>query len=111
MIGNWQITDIDDYGFGNFNNLPFQEDETFSFAEEGRLIHTSAGKTYEGSWDVRKEHRDEKTIQSLHITAIDFATQDVKTEYFNDVAFTTSNRFKAFINNGTKVYVYHFVRQ
>ncbi len=60
MIGDWQITDIDDYGFGNFNNLPFQEHETFSLAEEGRLIHKSASKTYEGSWDVRKEQRDEK---------------------------------------------------
>lgn len=110
IIGTWKISDIDDYGFGGGSNLPFSEDERFTFSDNGQLTYTSSGRSYQGSWDIRKSYREEKTIQSLQITAIDFASQDVRTEYFNDLAFTTSNRFKAFINNGAKTYVYFFVR-
>jgi hypothetical protein len=109
IIGNWVISDIDGYGFGGYS-LAFSEDEKFSFQDNGQLTFTSANEVYQGSWDIRKIVRDDNTTQSLQITAVNFGSQAVRTEYFNDLQFTTSNRFKAFINNGTKVYVYHFVR-
>jgi len=109
-MGDWVISDIDGFGFGSSSNLPFSENETFSFADNGDLKYTSNGEVYKGSWDIRKVFKEDNTTQSLHITAVNFGSQNVRTEYFNDLQFTTSNRFKAFINIGTKTYVYHFVR-
>jgi hypothetical protein len=111
IIGTWQIKDIDGFGIGSSANLPFSEGDLFSFSQDGKLSCTSSSRTYSGSWDIRRQFNEEETKQSLQITAIDFNSQDVKTEYFNDLAFTTTNRFKGFINNGTKTYIYHFVRE
>jgi hypothetical protein len=109
IIGDWEITEINGFGFGGYS-LTFSEDEKFSFSKNGQLTHTSGGQVYQGSWDIRKIVKDDNTTQALHITAVNFGSQAVRTEYFNDLQFTTSNRFKAVINNGTKAYIYHFVR-
>lgn len=111
IIGTWKITDIDDYGLGGSISLPFPEQGLFVFSDDGQLTYSHAGRTYQGSWDIRKEQREDDAINSLHVTAVDFTNQEVRTEYFNEMRFTSTNRFKAFINSGLKTYVYHFVRQ
>ena len=111
IIGTWKITDVNRHGIGSSANLPFKEGGIFSFLEDGDLTHTFEGQAYNGSWDVRKEIRDEKNVNSLHITAIDFTNQKVLSEFFNEMLFTRTNHFKAFIYTATRTYVYHFSRQ
>jgi hypothetical protein len=111
IIGTWKVTDIDGYGLGGSLSLPFPEQGIFTFSDDGQLTYSYSGTTYQGSWDIRKEQREDETINSLHLTAIDFTNQEVRTEYFNEMRFTSTDRFKAFIYSGLKTYVYHFVRQ
>ena len=111
IIGTWKITDIDGYGLGGSISLPFPEQGIFTFSDDGQLTYNNSGRTYQGSWDIRKEQRDEEAIKSLHLTAVDFTSQEVRTEYFNEMRFTSTNRFKAFIYSGLKTYVYHFAKQ
>ena len=111
IIGTWKITDIDRFGIGSSKSLSFFEGDLITFSDNGELIATSTGNTYRGSWDIRKEYTDDKTMRSLHITAVDFNNQNVRSEFFNDMAFTNTNRFKAFIHSGARTYVFHFLRQ
>lgn len=105
IIGTWRITDLDRRGSGNSNNLPFTEGE-FTFAEDGRFTWTNGGRTYQGSWDIRRSG----DAQSLYLTAVDFNAQDVRTEYFTDITFTNTNRIRATIEDGRRRYVYRFLR-
>ncbi len=111
MIGTWRIADIDRFGIGSSDNLAFPENGIFTFSQDGQLTYTNAGRNYNGSWDIRKEYRDDENRRSLHITAIDFTNQDIRSEFFNEVAFTGTDHFKAFIYSGTKTFSYHFRRQ
>ena len=111
IIGTWKIADIDGYGPGGSISLPFSEGGIFTFSSEGQLTYNLSGRTYQGSWDIRKEQRAGDNLKSLHITVVDFASREVRTEYFNEMRFTSTNRFKAFIYSGAKTYVFHFVRQ
>lgn len=110
IIGTWTITDIDRRGFGNSNNLPFTDGQ-FTFGEDGRFTWTTGGRTYQGSWDIRRDWNNDEETKSLHITAVDFAGQDVRSEYFNEIVFTNTNRLKAFINDSRRTYIYRFLRQ
>lgn len=123
--GSWKIIDVDRVGIGgSISSLAFKEG-TFIFTDDGKLEYTdNAGETYNGSWNIRKKritgncstnengsrNCDDKTVQSLSITAVNFTTQDVKSEFFDDLQFTSTNRFKAYIYSGTKTYVFRFLR-
>ena len=124
--GSWKLTDVDRRGIGgSTDNLPFKEG-IFTFSENGELAYTNnTGETYKGSWDIRREtirgncntnengnrQCDDRTVKSLHITSVDFQTQDVRSEYFNEIIFTSTNHFKALIFDGWHTYVFRFVRQ
>lgn len=109
IIGTWRITDIDRRGPGDSRNLPFTEGQ-FTFAEDGRFTWTNGGRTYQGNWDIRRNSTGDGQVQTLQITAIDFANQDVRTEYFTDLNFTNTNRLRACIHDGRRTYVYRFLR-
>lgn len=111
MIGTWKVTDIDRFGIGSSHNLAFPENGIFTFSGDGQLSYNETGRNFSGSWDLRKEYRDDDGRRSLQITAIDFTNQDVRSEFFNEVVFTGTDRFKAFIYSGTRTYAYHFRRQ
>ena len=111
IIGTWKVTDIDDYGIGSSVSLPFPEDGIFTFSDGGQLVYNYSGRTYQGSWDIRKQQLEGESINSLHLTAVDFTNQEVRTEYFDEMRFSNSNHFKAFIHSGLKTYVYHFSRE
>jgi len=111
VIGTWKLRDIDRYGFGRSNNLPFKEDGIFVFARDGELTYSAGGNVYKGSWDIRKENWDDEGIKTLHITVIDFTTQRVLAEYFDRMVFTNTNRFNAEINEFGRTYVFRFLRQ
>ena len=123
--GTWSLTDVDRRGLGgSISHLPFTDGQ-FVFSDGGALIYASStGTTYRGSWDI--SHRrvsggcsidengnqdcTDRHVRALHITAVDFTTQDVKTEYFDEIVFTGTNKFKAFIYDGAHTYVFHFKR-
>ena len=111
IVGTWTITDVNRVGLGgNTNNLPFKQG-TFDFNDGGSMVYTNAsGAVYKGSWDIRKKWVDDKHVQSLQITAVDFANQNVLTEYYDDLNFTGTNHFKANIISGAHTYVTHFRR-
>ena len=111
IVGTWTITDVNRVGLGgNTNNLPFKQG-TFTFNEDGSLIYTNlSGAVYHGSWEIRKKWVDDKHIQSLQVTAVDFVSQNVLTEYYDDLNFTGTNRFKANIVSDFHTFVTHFRR-
>ena len=124
--GSWRLIDVDRTGIGgSTSNLPFK-DGVFTFSENGELEYVNnVGEIYKGSWDIRREwvrgncstnedgsrQCDDRNVRSLHITSVNFQTQDVRSEYFNEIVFTNTNRFKAFIHNSFHSYVFRFVRQ
>jgi hypothetical protein len=111
IVGVWKITDINRTGLGGSTaNLPFQSGE-FNFQDDGSLIYTDeAGTVYQGTWNIEKSYYNETTFQSLNITVVNFTTQQVKGEYYDDIDFTQTDRFKARINQGLHTYVTRFDR-
>lgn len=122
IIGTWRIDEIDTRGIGSGSRtLPFNEG-VLSFYEDGGLVYVRQGQTYQGSWDLRKINRTTncttnngsntctERVQVLQLTAVDFAAQNVRTEYFDDIDFTGTDSFKGFIHSGAKTYVVKFVR-
>ncbi len=123
--GSWKIIDVDKVGIGgSISSLTFKEGE-FTFNEDGKLEYTNnAGEKYSGSWNLRKQRYtgscftnenggrtcEDKNVQTLQLTAVNFTTQDVKGELFDDLQFTNTNRFNAYIYSGTKTYVFRFLR-
>ena len=123
--GTWSLIDVDRIGFGGSNSsMPFR-DGLFTFSDDGSPEYTStSGEIYQGSWDIRKRwmtgncytydngnyHCDDRYVRSMQITAINFTTQDVRTEYFDEIIFTGTDRFKAYIYNGFSTYVFRFRR-
>jgi hypothetical protein len=123
--GTWRLTDVDRVGFGgSLNNLPFTGGQ-FTFREDGGLEYTSpSGTVYKGSWDIHREWRrgncstdedgnrdcDDRRVKTLSITAVDFTGQDIKSEYFHEMVFTGTDRFKAYIYSDFHTYVFRFRR-
>jgi hypothetical protein len=123
--GVWRLTDVDRRGIGgSLSHLTFTEGE-FTFTDGGQFSYVNgSGATYKGSWYIRREWRsgncstndngstncNDRQVNTLHITAVDFISQDVKTEYFDDMLFTGTNRFNAFIHSGLHTYIFHFRR-
>ena len=112
IIGTWEITDVDRVGIGgSTSNLPFR-DGTFTFNEDGSATYTStAGVLYKGSWDIDKKNIDDENVRrSLQVTVVDFVSQRILTEYYDDMNFTGTNRFKANIISSFHTYVTRFRR-
>jgi hypothetical protein len=110
ILGSWRIIDLDKRGLGSSMSLPFTEG-IFTFEENGRFTWDVSGRIYQGSWDLRREHNGDNGNRSLHLTAVDFSSQDVRSEYFNELQFTNTNRIRAVISDGSRSYVYRFLRQ
>jgi hypothetical protein len=111
IIGTWEITNVRNYGFGgNTDNLPFSSGK-FIFLENGSLEYVNAANvTFKGSWQIEKKRKNDKTVHSLQITAVDFTNQQVLAEYYDDMNFAGTNHFKATITATFHTYVTHFKR-
>ena len=117
--GTWRLDDVDRIGFGNAS-LTFTEGR-FAFIEPGKLEYTDRfGGLYRGSWEIRNqmlrgncENGDcnDRNVKTLSITAIDFETRDVKTENFDEIRFTATDRFNAYIYLNSTTYVFRFSRE
>jgi len=124
--GTWDLIDVDRIGFGGSTSDVTFRDGRFTFSENGDLEYINAsGQVYQGSWDIRRDwvsgqcytdengnsECDDRNVKSLHITAVDFTNQDVRSEFFNEIIFTGTNRFKAYVYSGVRSYVFRFRRQ
>ena len=110
IVGTWKIIDIDRFGFSGNDNLPFNEEGTFNFNDDGQVTYNYAGTTYQGSWDIIRETHDDQLIRSLQMNVIDFTGRQVLSEYFNNIQFTGTDRFTASIEYGSRTYIYRFRR-
>ncbi len=122
IVGTWTLTDVDRIGWGS-TNLNFTEGR-FTFYSTGKAEYEDGyGGFYEGRWDIRKhqitdyyidengnEVYNNNTMRSLTINVTDFVTHDVRSEYFDDIVFTGTNSFKAFLYDGQRTYVFKFRR-
>ena len=111
IVGTWRIADIDRYGFSGSDNLPFNENGRLTFSDDGQVTYEYEGVVFRGSWDIIRHRRNDDALDyALQLTVIDFSGQRVLSEYFNDMQFTGTDRFTAFIEYGTRTYVYRFKR-
>ena len=124
--GRWQLTDVDRIGLGGSTSSVSFRDGFFTFSDNGQLEYiNNSGQTYQGSWDMRRDwvrgrcytnedgrrECNDRYVRSMNITAINFTTQDIRSEYFDEITFTATNRFKAYIYSGTRSYVFRFRRE
>ena len=111
IVGTWRIADINRVGFGGGGEeLPFSTG-TFVFNNDGSLLYTdNAGNTSDGYWNIEKRNVNSNVIRTLQITAIDFNTQQVKSEFYDDISFRSTNHFVAKINDPLRTFVTHFRR-
>jgi len=96
IIGTWRIADVDRYGLGgNIDNLPFI-DGSITFNEDGTLSYVnSSNSTFTGTWDIVKKTTDNGTVHSLIITAVNYNSIEVLSQYYDDMNFTGTDRFRA----------------
>lgn len=108
--GTWELHDIDRRGIGAGYDPQFTGGR-FVFLSGGELLYTDeAGNQYNGSWSIRKYNADNGRVRTLSVTAIDFNNQRVLTEDFDDMRFTGTDRFRAFVYTGNRTYVFRFKR-
>ena len=123
--GTWTLVDVDRIGLnGSTSGLPFRDGQ-FTFYDGGSLQYIStAGDTLQGNWNIRKRwmtgncytddngnyNCNDRYVRSMQINAINFVTPEVRSEYFDEIRFTGTNRFKAFIYSGFSTYVFRFRR-
>ena len=125
LEGEWRLSDIDRRGIGNSSSFPIRVGDRFQFLEDGSLLFTRAtGQQLEGNWDVRRIwtngncYTDDfgnydcntRRVKTLQLAAADFATQEIISVHFDEIQFTGTNRFKGFIYDGWKTYVFRFRR-
>ncbi|MCW3074395.1 MAG: hypothetical protein JWP69_1464 [Flaviaesturariibacter sp.] len=106
------LTDVDRVGLGSggSGSLPFTSG-TFTFNEGGSVVYTdAAATTYTGSWKIVKKNINEETVRSLQITVANFTTQQVLSQYYDDMTFTGTDRFRSNIITRTRNYATYFRR-
>jgi len=111
ITGTWTITDVNRLGIGgSASEVRFREG-IFTFNEDGTLLYVAPdGSVSNGSWDIQKRRINENTVRSLEITAVDFNTQTVRSEFYDDMNFRGTNHFVAKINTPFRTFVTHFKR-
>jgi hypothetical protein len=111
IVGTWRVADVKRYGIGgSISRLPFNGG-TFNFNPDGTLTYLSEENvSYEGRWDIDIIVRDDNTVHRLQISAVDFSTQEILSEYYDDMNFLGTNRFNASINLTYNTYVTQFRR-
>ena len=111
IIGTWRIADVDRFGLGgNIDHLPFPNGK-FTFYENGSLSYVnSANISFQGTWHIVKKITENQTVHSLLITAVDYTTMQSLSEYYDDMNFTGTDRFKAKIISGLHTYITIFHR-
>lgn len=110
IVGTWEITDVNNQGiFGDKDDLPFTSGSV-TFFDDGKLTYINSNDTLSGNWNIVKKTVETETTQSLQITAVDFTTQKVLSQYYDDITFTGTNSFNATITTSLTSYITKFRR-
>jgi hypothetical protein len=110
VVGTWRITDVDRFPGGSTSHVSFRSG-TLRFYDNGRLDYTDdANARYEGSWDIVRKSVGEETLRTLQITAVNFGTREVLSQYYDEMVFVGTDHFKATFYSGSRAYVTHFRR-
>lgn len=125
ILGTWNLVDVDKNGVGgSIGNQTFQDGQ-FTFREDGSMSYTTpSGVLYEGGWNIDKEWRNDncstdndgntscttEAQYELFVAVTDPVSQQVKRERFDQMQFTSANRFKAYIFSDFQTYVFIFRR-
>ena len=111
ILGQWHITGVNRVGLGgNTDQLPFRSG-TFVFYENGTLTYTVNGQGFSGSWDIEKRYdQDNEMRRVLKITAVNFSSQQILSQFYDDMIFTGTDHFKAYSQSGFHQFVTHFRR-
>ena len=109
--GSWYISKVNRFGIGgDFNDLAFREG-SFAFKGDGSLTYTDdLGNVSSGTWDIQKRNVNNDVIRTLQITTVDFNTQLVRSEFYDDMNFRSTNHFVATINTPFRSFTTHFRR-
>jgi hypothetical protein len=108
--GTWELYDVNNFGIGSRYNARFTGGR-FTFESSGDVTYVNNhGDVYTGNWDIRNVWQDEDRRQTLFVSVLNFQTQDMISEYFDDMQFTGTNRFKAFVYAGGRTYTFKFKR-
>lgn len=111
IIGTWRITDVNRVGVGGSSSEVRFRNGSFTFNENGTLEYTDPdGNIYSGSWDIQKRSIDNNIIRNLQITAVDFNSQLVLSEFYDEMNFRGTDHFVARINTPLRTFVTHFRR-
>ncbi|QEC40345.1 hypothetical protein [Pseudobacter ginsenosidimutans] len=110
LEGTWELVDVYKTGFGH-SDLAF-DGGLFTFYASGQLDYQDGyGGYYEGDWDIRRINTADGTIKTLKVYCVDRATGIVLGEYFDEMIFTGTNRFEAYIYDGARTYTFQFRRR
>lgn len=111
IVGDWYISQVNRVGIGgDFDNLPFREG-SFTFRDDGSLTYIDEfGNKSSGSWDIQKRNINNDVVRTLQITAVDFTSQIVQSEFYDDMQFRGTDHFVAKINKSFRSFVTHFRR-
>ena len=108
--GTWELTGVDKLGYGS-SAIAF-DGGLFTFYASGKLEYQDGyGGYYEGDWDIRRINTNEGSIKALKVYCVDYGTHDVISEYFDEMYFTGSNSFQAYIYDGPRTYTFYFRRR
>jgi hypothetical protein len=108
--GTWELYDVNNFGIGSRYDARFSNGK-FTFEPWGDVTYINdQGEVYTGSWDIRQSWQGDNRLQTLYISVINYQTQQMISEYFDDMQFTGTNRFKAFVNTGGRTYTFKFKR-
>jgi hypothetical protein len=111
IVGTWNIDYVNVIGLGgSSSNLPFNNGSITFFANGSLEYSNSANRIFKGTWDIVKKTQGDEFLRSLQVSAVDFTSHEVLTQYYDDMNFTGTNRFKATINSNLHTYVTHFSR-
>ncbi|WEK35713.1 MAG: hypothetical protein P0Y53_24775 [Candidatus Pseudobacter hemicellulosilyticus] len=121
--GAWELTNVKKIGRGS-TNIAF-DGGLFTFYGSGRMSWEDGyGGYYEGDWSIRRQNIpdcyvdengnqqcDSRLVRNLRVNVVDFGNRDTRFEYFDEILFVSTNRFKAYIYDGNRTYIFEFRRR
>ena len=112
--GTWELYEVKTSGWGRSYDLAFY-DGRFTFLSSGEVEYRDRyDRLFTGTWDMRRNNSprndDDGNVRDLMITVLNHQSQEVLSEYFDEVRFTGTNRFKAWIYGYSRDYIFYFKR-
>lgn len=112
--GTWELYKVKTSGWGS-NYDPVFLDGRFTFDDDGHVMYTdNAGTIYHGEWDIRRhsyyDGNNQRSVKALYMTVTSTLSQDVLAEFYDEMQFTGTDRFCAYIYDRGRQYNFYFRR-